>query len=63
MDDDHDDSVEIIMSVEDWPADLAGVRIGDKTFMFDKDSQTVKLYADPIWSLNEVFTKDDQSGE
>lgn len=55
-----DEGVEINMVLEDCPAGLVGVRIGDQTFMIDKETMTVKLTADPVWSLEELVVTDDE---
>lgn len=52
-----EEGVEINVDIDGWPEELAGVRIGDKTFMFDRENKTVQFIADPIWSLEHLARK------
>lgn len=44
-----DDGLEINVGTSDWPSNLAGVRIGNRTFMIKDGSVT--FYGDPVWNL------------
>jgi len=57
-----EEGVEINMVLEDCPAGLVGVRIGNQTFMIDQETMTVKLTADPVWSLDGLIRKENQDG-
>jgi len=54
------EGVELNVSVVGWPSGLAGVRIGEQTFMIDKETMTVKMIGDPVWSLEELVATDDE---
>lgn len=57
-----EEGVEINISVEDWPDELAGVRIADKTFMVDYENKKLKIIADPVWSIEGLTRKVKQDG-
>jgi len=58
-----EEGVELVISTDEWPAGLAGIRLGDKTYMIDEQTQIIKLVADPVWSLDGLIRKEEQDGE
>ena len=57
-----EEGVEIDISVEDCPDELAGVMIADKTFMVDYENKKLKIIADPVWSIEGLTRKVKQDG-
>ena len=45
----HEDGLEINIETLDWPSNLAGVRVGNRTFMVNDGRVT--FYGDPIWGI------------
>jgi len=57
------EGVEINISTSEWPKDLAGVRVGNKTFMVNKLSEFITFIGDPVWSIDGQLTDLVQSNE